>query len=78
MYLNVFELFRWRMESYSQVFCGHELVDWLMLVGLARSRSEGVKYRKHLLSGRVIRHVKQLHHFYDQSFFYTFASPLTN
>jgi hypothetical protein len=67
---------RWRMESYSQVFCGHELVDWLMVVGLARDRSEAVKYGRHLLTGRVIRHVKNLHHFHDQAFFYTFQSDM--
>jgi len=60
------------MESYVKVFCGHELVDWLMLVGLARDRSEGVKYGRHLINGRVMRHVKDLHHFHDQPAFYTF------
>ena len=62
------------METYSQVFCGHELVDWLMLVGLARDRSEAVKYGRHLLNGRVICHIKNLHHFHDQAFFYKFQN----
>ncbi|CAL8138044.1 unnamed protein product [Orchesella dallaii] len=64
---------RWRMESYSQVFCGNEMVDWLLLVGLAKDRAEAIKYGRHLLTGRVIRHIKNLHHFHDQSFFYTFT-----
>lgn len=63
------------MEEYSSVFCGNELIDWLMLVGLARDREEGVKYGKHLLNGRVIRHIKNLHYFHDQPFFYTFSPP---
>jgi len=64
------------MESYSNVFCGNDLVDWLILVGLAKDRNDAVKYGKHLLAGRVIRHIKNLHHFHDQSFFYNFAPPL--
>lgn len=61
------------MEVFPQVFCGTELVDWLLLVGLARDRSEAIKYGKHLVNGRVIRHIKDLHHFHDQPFFYTFS-----
>jgi hypothetical protein len=65
---------RWRMETFEQVFCGHELVDWLLLVGLARDRTEAVKYGRHLLNGRVITHVKNLQHFHDQPFFYMFSN----
>ncbi len=64
---------RWRMETYIQVFCGDELVEWLMLVGLSRDRADAIKYGRHLLNGRVIRHIKNLHHFHDQPFFYTFT-----
>jgi hypothetical protein len=60
------------MESYREVFCGHELVDWLMLVGLARDRSEGAIYANHLLLGRVIRSIKASARFQDTAAFYTF------
>ncbi|XP_021950434.1 integral membrane protein GPR155 isoform X2 [Folsomia candida] len=69
---------RWRMEEYWQVFCGNELVDWLLMVGLARDRIEAIKYGKHLLNGRVIRHIKNLHPFHDQPFFYTFSPNADN
>lgn len=66
------------MEEYWQVFCGNELVDWLLMVGLARDRIEAIKYGKHLLNGRVIRHIKNLHPFHDQPFFYTFSPNADN
>ena len=52
---------------------GSALVDWLLGVGLARDRIQACQYASHLLEGRVIRHVENLHHFHDQSMLYTFT-----
>lgn len=57
---------------YRGVVLGTELVDWLILVGLARDRSEALRYGRRLVDGRLLRHVKSEHHFYDRPFFYTF------
>ena len=65
---------RWRLKWYRSVFVGTEMVDWLILVGLAHDRSQAVRYGHYLLSGRVIRHINNEYHFYDQPFFYTFVS----
>jgi len=61
---------RWRMKRYRSVFCGNELVDWLILVGLAHDRGEAIKYGRHLLVGRIIRHTESEHHFFDLPYFY--------
>ncbi|XP_076059011.1 integral membrane protein GPR155 homolog anchor isoform X2 [Oratosquilla oratoria] len=63
---------RWRLKQLPAVFGGHELVDWLLMVGLARDRTDAVKYGRRLLQGQVIRHVEDYHHFHDQPLFYTF------
>ncbi|KAL7635357.1 UNVERIFIED_CONTAM: hypothetical protein RMT77_014424 [Armadillidium vulgare] len=63
---------RCRLKQLPNVFAGSELVDWLMLVGLAHDRTDAVKYGRHLLQGRVIRHVENMHHFHDQPLYYTF------
>ena len=63
---------RWRLKWYQSVIVGTELVDWLILVGLAHDRSQGVRYGRHLLAGRIIRHISNDHHFHDQPYFYTF------
>jgi len=53
-------------------FFGCELVDWLVEYGLAQTRQDGVKLARHLLRGRVIRHVDDHIDFYDGKFVYTF------
>ena len=63
---------RWRLKTYRSVFIGKELVDWLVRVGLAHDRSEALRYGRHLLDGRLIRHIRSEHHFHDRPFFYTF------
>jgi len=65
---------RWRLKKYRSVFLGTELVDWLILVGLAHDRSQALRYGRYLLSGRLIRHIGNEYHFHDQPFFYTFQS----
>jgi len=54
------------------VFKGPDLVTWLVDVGLVSDRSSGVTYARHLLNGRVIRHVDNNVDFYDDKFIYTF------
>ena len=50
------------------------MVDWLLEVGLVRDRDGGQEYARHLVKGRVIRHVDNYLDFYDDStFFYTFT-----
>ena len=52
---------------------GSQLVDWLLEVGLVRDRIGGQEYGRHLVKGRVIRHVDNHLDFYDDLFLYTFA-----
>ncbi|XP_053656255.1 lysosomal cholesterol signaling protein isoform X2 [Cherax quadricarinatus] len=63
---------RWRLKNLAAVFGGKELVDWLLMVGLAHDRTDAVKYGRQLLQGGIIRHIDNLHHFHDQPLFYTF------
>ncbi|XP_066945138.1 lysosomal cholesterol signaling protein isoform X2 [Macrobrachium rosenbergii] len=65
---------RWRLKNLPAVFAGKELVDWLLMVGLARDRTDAVKYGRQLLQGCIIRHIDNLHHFHDQPLFYTFKT----
>lgn len=64
---------RWRLKHYKESFLGSALVDWLLEDGLARDRIQASQYASHLLEGRVIRHVENLHHFHDQAMLYTFT-----
>ncbi|XP_045108836.1 integral membrane protein GPR155-like isoform X2 [Portunus trituberculatus] len=63
---------RWRLQNLTSVFIGKELVDWLILVGLASDRTEAVKYGRRLLQGGIICHLRRQHHFHDQALFYSF------
>ena len=67
---------RFRDKVYKQAFCGNEFVDWLLIVGLAPDRAHGVKYGKHLVAGRVLRHFDNEHHFHDQPIFYVVCLDL--
>lgn len=58
---------RWR-----GVVGGRELVTWLVDRGLTHSRQDGEVFGRHLLRGRVIRHVENHLDFYDDHFLYTF------
>ena len=51
---------------------GRELVTWLVDRGLTHSRQDGEAFGRHLLRGRVIRHVEDHLDFYDDRFLYTF------
>jgi len=58
---------RWR-----GVVKGRELVTWLVDRGLTHSRQDGEVFGRHLLRGRVIRHVENHLDFYDNHTLYTF------
>lgn len=60
------------MKIYKDAFSGTKFVDWLLELGLARDRVEAVHYARHLIEGRVIKHINDIYHFYDRNFLYTF------
>lgn len=64
---------RWRIKIYKNVFSGTKFVDWLLEVGLARDRIEAVNYSRHLIEGKVLKHINNVHHFYDRNLLYTFV-----
>ncbi|CAH1118670.1 unnamed protein product [Phaedon cochleariae] len=64
---------RWRLRTYKEVFSGEKFVDWLIEVGLARDRVEAVNYARHLIEGKVLRHINSVYHFYDRNLLYTFV-----
>ncbi|CAG9862622.1 unnamed protein product [Phyllotreta striolata] len=64
---------RWRIKIYKNVFSGEGFVDWLIEVGLARDRVEAVNYARHLIEGKVLRHINGVYHFYDRNLLYTFV-----
>lgn len=69
----MFVCFRWRLKVYRHVFTGTQFVDWLIEVGLARDRVEAVNYSRHLIEGKVLRHINSVYHFYDRNLLYTFS-----
>lgn len=69
---------RWQLKEYRDVFCGNEMVDWLLLMGLARDRSQAEKYGQGLLDGGIINHVDGRKDFHDQPYFYSFTQWLAN
>jgi len=60
------------LRRHCAAFYGSELVTWLIEFGLAQTRQEAEKVGRHLLRGRVIRHVDDFIDFYDGKFVYTF------
>jgi hypothetical protein len=64
---------RWRIKVYRKVFTGHKFVDWLIEVGLARDRGEAVNYARHLIEGKVLKHINGVYHFYDRNLLYSFV-----
>jgi hypothetical protein len=73
-----FFISRWHLKQYKETFLGSALVDWLLGVGLARDRIQASQYASHLLEGRVIRHIENLHHFNDKAMLYTFMAAENN
>jgi hypothetical protein len=71
-----FLIFRWRIKVYKKVFYGDDFINWLIEVGLARDRTEATQYARHLIDGRVLRHINNVYHFYDKNLLYTFCGRL--
>lgn len=67
---------RWRIKIYKKVFYGNRFVDWLIEVGLAKDRVEAAQYARHLIDGRVLRHINNVYHFHDKNLLYTFCNRL--
>ncbi|XP_060683299.1 lysosomal cholesterol signaling protein isoform X1 [Hemiscyllium ocellatum] len=57
-------------ETFTDIFRGCDLVDWLIQVGLAHDRGEAVKYGDQLLEGGAIRHITNEYSFQDESLYY--------
>nr|XP_042131397.1 integral membrane protein GPR155 isoform X2 [Peromyscus maniculatus bairdii] len=53
-------------------FCGSDLVNWLIEVGLASDRGEAVIYGDRLVQGGVIQHITNDYEFRDEYLFYRF------
>jgi len=60
------------MRQYRGVVSGQNLISWLLERGLVLSRQDGESFGRHLLRGRVIRHVDNHLDFYDDKYLYTF------
>lgn len=67
---------RWRIKVYHKVFYGTDFVNWLIEVGLAKDRLEAIHYAKHLIDGRVMRHINNVYHFEDRNLLYTFCNRI--
>lgn len=52
------------------IFCGSDLVSWLVEIGLAPDRGEAVKYGERLLKGGVIQHITDEFEFRDENLYY--------
>lgn len=63
---------KYRLKEYKQVFTGTDMCDWLIEVGLAHDRTEAIEYGRTLLTGHMISHVTNEHHFHDLPYFYHF------
>ena len=60
---------------FHDVFLGTELVDWLLVQGLAGTRRAAVWYGRHLLHGGIIDHDERQYAFHDRHFWYRLAAP---
>ncbi|XP_067644870.1 lysosomal cholesterol signaling protein isoform X2 [Eurosta solidaginis] len=67
---------RWRIRVYRKVFYGTEFVDWLIEVGLSKDRLEAIQYARHLVDGRVLRHINNVYHFEDKQLLYNFCERI--
>ncbi|MBN3287137.1 GP155 protein, partial [Polyodon spathula] len=60
------------IKTAAGIFCGCDLVDWLIRVGLAHDRGEAVEYGEQLLQGGVLQHLTEEYEFRDESLYYRF------
>ena len=64
-------------HTYQEVFTGEDFVAWLINVGLAGDRQEGVHYGERLIEGRVMEHIVRKRTFYDKNYYYRFIKVNT-
>ena len=66
-----------QQKLYHDVFLGTELVDWLLVQGLAGGRRAAARYGRHLLDGGIIEHDDHQYTFHDRHFWYRLAAPFS-
>ncbi|XP_023398601.1 lysosomal cholesterol signaling protein isoform X2 [Loxodonta africana] len=82
---NIVKERRCGAKTSAGTFCGCDLVNWLIEVGLASDRGEAVIYGDRLVQGGVIQHITNEYEFRDEYLFYRFlqknseqSPPVTN
>uniref|UniRef100_A0A5F9C0Z8 G protein-coupled receptor 155 n=1 Tax=Oryctolagus cuniculus TaxID=9986 RepID=A0A5F9C0Z8_RABIT len=69
---NIVKERRCGAKTSAGTFCGCDLVNWLIEVGLASDRGEAVIYGDRLVQGGVIQHITNEYEFRDEYLFYRF------
>nr|XP_058911492.1 integral membrane protein GPR155 isoform X2 [Kogia breviceps] len=69
---NIVKERRCGAKTSAGTFCGCDLVNWLIEVGLASDRGEAVIYGDKLVQGGVIQHITNNYEFRDEYLFYRF------
>ncbi|XP_040827670.1 integral membrane protein GPR155 isoform X1 [Ochotona curzoniae] len=69
---NIVKERRCGTKTSAGTFCGCDLVNWLIEVGLASDRGEAVIYGDRLVQGGVIQHITNDYEFRDEYLFYRF------
>ncbi|XP_049629355.1 integral membrane protein GPR155 isoform X2 [Suncus etruscus] len=69
---NIVKERRCSAKTSAGTFCGCDLVNWLIEVGLAADRGEAVIYGDRLVQGGVIQHITNEYEFRDEYLFYRF------
>uniref|UniRef100_A0A8B9XRM9 G protein-coupled receptor 155 n=1 Tax=Bos mutus grunniens TaxID=30521 RepID=A0A8B9XRM9_BOSMU len=69
---NIVKERRCGTKTSAGTFCGCDLVNWLIEVGLASDRGEAVIYGDRLVQGGVIQHITNEYEFRDEYLFYRF------
>ncbi|XP_070437671.1 lysosomal cholesterol signaling protein isoform X2 [Equus przewalskii] len=69
---NIVKKRRCGAKTSAGTFCGCDLVNWLIEVGLASDRGEAVIYGDRLVQGGVIQHITNEYEFRDEYLFYRF------
>ncbi|XP_006878883.1 PREDICTED: integral membrane protein GPR155 isoform X2 [Elephantulus edwardii] len=69
---NIVKERRCGAKTSTGTFCGCDLVNWLIEVGLAADRGEAVIYGDRLVQGGVIQHITNEYEFRDEYLFYRF------
>nr|XP_020024470.1 integral membrane protein GPR155 isoform X3 [Castor canadensis] len=69
---NIVKERRCGAKTSAGTFCGCDLVNWLIEIGLASDRGEAVIYGDRLVQGGVIQHITNEYEFRDEYLFYRF------